>query len=192
MSSELPAEDVGDVALRLANSLEAEGCEYALGGALALGYWAEPRGTLDVDFTLFPDPHSIARCLLVLSRIGCDFDSQATARSLEEHGFCRVSFKGWTVDVFVSEIPFYAMARQRRREVPLAGGMVKVWDAETLCVFKMMFYRRKDLADVEQLIRAQGKGLDVAWVDAQIVEIFGQRDPRVSTWREIVAEVRGG
>lgn len=84
------------------------------------------------------------------------------------------------------------MARQRRREVPLAGGTVKVWDAETLCVFKMMFFRRKDLADVEQLIRAQGEGLDVAWVEAQVVEILGQRDPRVSTWREIVAEVRVG
>jgi len=32
-----------DVARRLADALEARGVDYALGGALALGYYATPR-----------------------------------------------------------------------------------------------------------------------------------------------------
>jgi hypothetical protein len=40
--------DSVQVARDLAAALEAGGCEYALGGAIALGFWAEPRGTLDV------------------------------------------------------------------------------------------------------------------------------------------------
>lgn len=45
--------DSAQIALDLAAALEAAHCEYAIGGAIALGYWAQPRGTLDVDVTLF-------------------------------------------------------------------------------------------------------------------------------------------
>lgn len=190
MPSDLPPQDVGDVALELSGALDAEGCEYALGGALALGYWSEPRGTLDVDLTLFPEPHSVTACVALLRKIGCSFDTQAATHSFDEHGFFRVDYRGWVVDVFLSEIPFYDQAKERRRIVPLGSGSVKVWDAETLCVFKMMFFRRKDLADVEALVRAQGDQLDVDWIDNQVEVMFGKRDPRVSSWREIVAEVR--
>ena len=65
---------------------------------------------------------------------------------------------------------------------------ITVWDAETLCVFKMMFLRRKDLADVEQVLRVQGSTLDRAWVQAYLEEIFGKGDPRMSQWRELCAE----
>ena len=51
-----------------------------------------------------------------------------------------------------------------------------IWDAATLCVFKMMFFRRKDLADVEQLLRVQRDQLDTSWVLNQIIELYGQRD----------------
>jgi hypothetical protein len=52
----------------------------------------------------------------------------------------------------------------------------------------MMFFRRKDLADVEQLLRVQGDKLDQDWVAQQITAIFGQRDPRVSQWGELVRD----
>ena len=58
-----------------------------------------------------------------------------------------------------------------------------------LAVFKMMFFRRKDVADVEQMLRTQLAMLDHAWVRQQLVEILGQRDPRVTQWDELVAEV---
>lgn len=55
--------DSYQVAEELAARLEAARCEYAIGGAIALGFWSEPRGTLDVDVTLYlplDDPH---RCM---------------------------------------------------------------------------------------------------------------------------------
>ncbi len=33
--------------------LESSDLDYALGGALALAYWAEPRATKDIDLTLY-------------------------------------------------------------------------------------------------------------------------------------------
>jgi hypothetical protein len=37
------------VAGQLAEQLELQGQEYAIGGAVALGYWGVPRGTVGVD-----------------------------------------------------------------------------------------------------------------------------------------------
>ena len=48
------------VAGRLAAQLEARGHEYAVGGAIALGYWGVPRGTVDVDLTVYLSPERLA------------------------------------------------------------------------------------------------------------------------------------
>jgi hypothetical protein len=52
MSADNALPSASDVARDLARALVARGQEYALGGAIALGFWGEPRGTLDVDVTL--------------------------------------------------------------------------------------------------------------------------------------------
>ena len=46
--------NAAEVAKRLAELLDARKQEYALGGAIALGYWGVLRGTVDVDVTSFP------------------------------------------------------------------------------------------------------------------------------------------
>jgi len=65
-----------------------------------------------------------------------------------------------------------------------------IWDAETLAVFKMMFFRRKVLADVEQILRAQGPGFDRAWVRERLAEMYGLRDPRLAAWDTLVQETQ--
>jgi hypothetical protein len=58
-----------------------------------------------------------------------------------------------------------------------------------LTVFKMMFFRRKDLADVEQILRAQGASLDRVWVREQLAEIYGAGDPRLAAWDDLAREI---
>ncbi len=179
-----------DVAQQLAAALDSRGQEYALGGAIALGYWSEPRGTVDVDLTLFLPPDQPSQCIWCLQNIGCDLASAPTLQSLQEHGFCRVAYHNVRVDVFLPITPFYETARQKRQLVRLGQQTIAIWDAACLAVFKMMFFRRKDIADVEQMLRNQAASLDHAWVRRQLVEIYGQRDPRVAQWDELVAEVQ--
>jgi hypothetical protein len=124
----------------------------------------------------------------VLEQVGCTFDQRRTESTLQEHTFCQVEFLGMRVDVFLPMAPIYEAAKTRRRRAPLANGHAYVWDAETLCVFKMMFFRRKDLADVEAILRSQGAALDRDWVDQQLLAMYGRRDPRINQWRELVAE----
>lgn len=53
----------------------------------------------------------------------------------------------------------------------------------------MIFFRRKDLADVEQILRAQGPRFDRGWVREQLAESYGARDPRLSEWDSLVREI---
>ena len=189
MSDEIPTPDAATTAQRLAARLEVLQQPYAFGGAIALGYWATPRGTLDVDLTLFLPPDRPSDCVRVLQELGCDVATNESVQSLREHGFCRVSWHGTRIDVFVPLIDFYEVAKQRRKRVDLGDQPIVIWDAETLAVFKMMFFRRKDLADVEQILRTQGKQLDRVWVREQLEKLYGGRDPRLSQWDEIAREV---
>ena len=49
------------------DALESQSIEYALGGALAHGYWGNPRGTLYVDVAVFVDVNELEKmfnCLI--------------------------------------------------------------------------------------------------------------------------------
>lgn len=188
MAEHEPSRDAADVAKRVAEKLAAGGCDYAIGGAIALGYWAEPRGTIDVDFTLFIPADKPGECAWLLQKLGCEFNTPEALRSLNEHGFCRVAYAGLRVDVFLPTIPFYEEARKRRRSVDLGEQKIQIWDAETLAVFKLMFFRSKDIVDVEQILRIQGAALDCDWIRERLVEIYGSRDPRISRWDDLVAD----
>jgi hypothetical protein len=176
-------------AKQLAEQLDLQGQDYALGGAIALGYWGFPRGTVDVDVTIYLPPERPSECVWLLQEIGCDFSPTEVSQSLREHGFCRVAFSGVRVDVFLPIVPFYEAAHRRRKGVELGGRTVMIWDAESLAVFKMMFFRRKDLADVEQILRTQGTRFDRTWVREQLAAMYGAGDPRLAQWDDLLRDV---
>lgn len=179
--------DPAEAARRVAAALDKRGVSYAVGGALALGYWGMPRGTLDVDLTLFMPTDDTGAVVGLLRAIGCDVDESTALPTLREHGFCTATMTGVRVDVFLPIVDFYAVARGRRREVDLEGVPVMIWDAETLVIFKLMFFRDRDLVDIAQVVRTQGTRLDTVWITTRAVDLFGERDPRVSRWKELLA-----
>src|SRR5688500_931501 len=118
------------VARQLASQLEGRGQEYAIGGAIALGFWGAPRGTLDVDLTLFLPPEKPSQCIWILQDMGCEVASGPALESLREHGFCRVTYAGLNVDVFLPTFAFYSQAQMRRKRVQLDDQAIWIWDAE--------------------------------------------------------------
>ena len=180
--------DAADVAVALAVALDSQGRDYAIGGAIALGYWTEPRGTMDVDLTLFMSQDEPRAVVEQLRSIGCDVDEKQAAQFLVEHGFCRASYYNVRVDVFVESYEFYKTVKRRRARVILRDREVRILDAETLCVFKMMFFREKDILDVKGIMRDLGSPLDRKFIREQLVEICGSHDPRIIRWDEIAAE----
>lgn len=94
--------DPAEAAMRLAKALDARGIAYAIGGALAFGYWGMPRGTLDVDLTLFMPPEEPERVIALLDDLDCVIDAKKDRGTLAEHGFCSAVFFGIRVDVFLN------------------------------------------------------------------------------------------
>jgi hypothetical protein len=93
------------------------------------------------------------------------------------------------LDVFVESNLFYKQAKARRRRVDLEGQSIMILDAESLAVFKLMFFRPQDLVDLRNIMKMQGATFDHDWVRQQLVEIVGRRDPRVVQWDELVSEI---
>jgi hypothetical protein len=187
-----PLSNAAIIARELGPLLEQRGQEYAFGGAIAMAFWSEPRATIDVDLTLFLAPDAPQVCIALLQDLGCELDLARTRETLEDHGFCRVRYRGTQLDVFLPTLPFYELAKERRARVVLGNTSVMVWSAEVLAVFKMMFFRLKDLGDIEQMLRIQGAALDRDWVRERLLEIYGPRDPRVSRWDDLCRDADVG
>ena len=178
-----------EVVVELTKQLDAFGVDGAVGGALAVGLWSEPRSTIDVDITLFLDPKYPEKCVSLLTAIGCEFHRDKATDLLREFGYCKVSWRDCIVDIFLPTNPFLLLAKHRRSSLMFRGREVRFWNAEVMAVLKMMFYREKDYFDLEKLIRAQGTKLDRTWVRQRLTEICGELDPRINTWDELCAQV---
>ena len=184
--------DAATLARRLADALEAEGLSYAIGGALALGHYTPPRATVDVDLNVFiAVPGEIDALLGCLRTCGFEPDeASAVERTAIEDGQFRGRIHGMRVDVFVPALDLYASLERGRRHVSFVGRPGWIVGPEDLATLKMLFFRRKDLADVEALVRAQGSALDQTAVRARLVEMMGEEDERVREWDAIVADCR--
>jgi hypothetical protein len=177
-----------DVLTTLIDTLEGAGFPYALGGAIAYSAWAEPRATRDVDLNVWVDLQDLDRALAALERAGVRVDRLTAVQSARERGMFVGHCGVYRVDVFIPSVPFYDEALARRRRVPLAGHDTWVLSPECLVVFKMLFYRPKDLADVGRVLDIMGAEFDHGFVRHWLVCMLGEADERVVTWDRLVAE----
>jgi hypothetical protein len=179
------------LARRLADTLEAAGVPYAVGGALALAIWGFPRATNDVDLDVFVTADALPPVLLALRRAGFDVDldtAQAVARA---RGDFKFFVEGVRVDVFVSSLPLYEVVRTRIRQGVLEGRPAWFLAPEDLALFKMLFFRTKDLLDVERLVAFVGGDFDRAYVRRWLVDLVGADDERVQRWDRLLSDVDG-
>lgn len=180
-----PSFNAAEIGLAIGRVLEARGIKWALGGALAYGVWALPRATKDVDLNLFVEPDQLQAGLDALEAAGVRFDRAEAVTRAEAEGL----FVGWVgacrIDVFTPSIPFSWEALKTRVSVEVSGGPAWFLSAEALCFFKLMFFRGKDIVDLERLLGSMGKRLDAAWVRKWLVETMGADDVRVAKWDEL-------
>jgi len=179
--------DIAATAIRCVEVLEQAGMPCAIGGAIALGEWCPPRATLDVDLTIFVDVAHADAVLQVLETAGARADMGLMARRLQNGEVAMLAMGGVRLDVFMPSIPFYADAQMRVVRVTLAGAQVPVLSAEVLSVFKLLFFRKKDLVDLERLVAFRRDRLDHGWVRSQIAEMLGEEDPRIEAWDGMIA-----
>jgi hypothetical protein len=181
-----------DVARSIADALERDELPYAIGGAIALGFYTAPRATIDVDVNIFVSPDTqLSAALAALGHAGFvpQSDSATLRAQAASEGQFRGTVAGLRVDVFVPAIAYYAELATRRRQVSLLKRPAWILGADDLMVLKLMFFRRKDLADIESLLRDQGSAVDRQFVRAKLVELVGKDDERLRAFDAIARDV---
>lgn len=183
-----PDRGASEAAQRIADALEAAGLPYAVGGALALAIAGVPRGTIDVDVNVFVEEDGVPEAIRVLAALGIEIDaSTALARGRSEGMFVG-RWDGMRIDVFLPSIPFsHEAARTRIRITDATGWSGWFLCAEALTVFKLLFFRGKDIVDLERLVAVRPE-LDHAYVRRWIVDMMGEDDERTERWDAIVAQ----
>lgn len=179
-----------DAALAVARAFQAGHVSYAIGGALAYGVWGIPRATLDIDINIFVDDVDLQLVVDALATLGIAIDLQQAQRDSVAEGMFVARFGPYRLDLFTPSIPFSREAERTRVPLTIEGQVVQFLSAEALAVFKLLFFRPKDIVDLERLLEVQGDKLDVSYVRRQLVDMMGDADARVTRWDELVTAWR--
>jgi hypothetical protein len=149
---------------------------HAFGGAVALAYWTlEPRGTRDIDVNVFVPASDPDRALAALPD-GIVLPDGAR-QTVATEGQIRAWWDDTPVDLFFDYADVHAAAAQHRRRVRFQGTRIPVLGPIELAVFKVMFDRTRDWADVEAM--AERGTLDYAAVRASLRAMLAADDARL-------------
>ncbi len=167
---------------------------HAIGGALALAYHVQSaRATDDIDLNVTSDP-AHAEDVFSLLPPEIPWGDVEVAR-VRDAGNVRLLWPHpegpptapVPLDLFFPEHDFHYRASRRPELVTMLDATVPILCATDLMVVKMLFDRRKDWADIEELVRFGKADPDEAaeWVRL----LLGREDRRIATLAELVAEV---
>lgn len=167
---------------------------HAIGGALALAYHVQSaRATDDIDLNVSADPADPAVVFRLLP--GEIPWGQGDVNRVRTHGNVRLLWPHpdgpptapVPLDLFFPEHDFHRQACRRAELVAMLDDTVPILCATDLMVVKMLFDRRKDWADIEELVRF-GKA-DTAEAAAWVRTLLGRDDQRLTTLTDLVDEV---
>lgn len=173
--------------LELHRALRTRRIPHAFGGAIALAYATlDPRGTSDIDVNVFVAAVAAERALAALPD-GID-RPPGTTEAVARDGQIRLWWDETPVDLFFDYEPIHEQAARHRRSVPFEGTRIPILGPVELAVFKALFARTRDWADIEAMAAAGTLDLDA--VRDALGELLDPGDERLARLEE--AARRGG
>lgn len=149
---------------------------HAIGGAIALAYYAEPRATIDVDVNVFVHTGHWPRVRDALEPLEVDVDIEKHA--LERDGQVRLWWGRSPVDLFFSYDPLHDEMEKSTRRVPFADTRIPILGPEHLVICKAIFDRPKDWLDIEAILIVT-EPLDIGAIESWLVRLGGPDDERL-------------
>ena len=173
-------------ALAIARALDHGRIPHAFGGAIALAYAAEPRGTTDVDVNLFVPVSRADEVLSILHELGVSVDEAGLRERLARDEQIRLRWTGTWIDLFFAYSPLHDACNERARSVNVLGQSIRVLSPEDLAVFKVLFDRPKDWIDLEAIILTRGERFEAGYVEGWVSAVAGADDPRSAKLRALL------
>jgi len=179
-----------DLIVTVHQQLDDAGIAHAFGGALSLGYAAEPRGTKDIDVNVFVGPERMPEVERALSAIGFRRGPDDGEHQVVPAAGVRLEHDAdpFPIDVFCSLDDRYDEIQRRVTTHPFGRNdeILPFLSPEDLCVFKLSFNRAKDWLDLAAIARARPE-LDVDLIEELVVALRGPTMyPRVARLRSLL------
>ena len=158
---------IDDVAMRVADALNAARVSFMLVGGFSSNHHGIPRSTKDADFVVQLDASLSPDFARVL---GPDFEAEPQMSFETNTGTQRQEFRVtgtlFKVEVFrLSNDPHDQERFRRRQEVEFQGHRVFFPTAEDVIIWKLRWARSKDKEDVRGIVGVQRGKLDWAYIE---------------------------
>lgn len=181
-----------DALVSICSNLEEMGVPYAVIGGIAVGFWAQPRLTQDVDVAVELDGlDSSAVMAELLER----FNPAApnTDELLEQTRVLLLRTpEGVRVDVVIAEFPLQKRAVERAQVVQIGNARVRVCSPEDLILLKIISDRGKDQQDAEELTTRLWQSLDSDYLERSLIELCSEYEEGsiMDRWQSMKTEAR--
>lgn len=166
---------LADKLVAVHDALDTADIPHAIGGAIALGYYAEPRATIDLDINVFVPVTEHTVVFDAVDDLGVV--APADIAAMERDGQVRAWWGRTAVDLFFAYDPFHERMRELARLVPFGDAEIRILAPEHLVVCKAVFDRTKDWIDIDAVLTAT-PDLDVAEVRTWLGHLVGEEDQR--------------
>jgi hypothetical protein len=167
-------------------ALSEAGLPHAIGGAIALAYYGEPRTTVDIDVNVFipVDRWPEVRSALAPLVTGVEVDP----KELSEERQARLAWDRNPVHLFFSYDELHEEMPRGIRRVPFGGAEIPIVSPEHLVIRKATLDRTKDWLDIEAVLIACD-ALDLGEVECWLARLAGPEDERVTKLHQLTARL---
>jgi hypothetical protein len=159
---------------------------HAFGGALALGYYGEPRATGDIDINAFIALDDVADLRASLAPLHLHFEIDT--RELSTTNELLVDWGSTPFHLFLASDLLHEQMGRSTREVPFNGGAIRLVAPEHLTVRKAILDRPKDWHDIEQILVATSP-LNLEEIEDWLQRLIGADDQRTEKLRNVKASL---
>lgn len=164
-------------------ALHGAGVPHAVGGGLALAYYAEPRVTTDIDVNLFLPAADWEEVAAALEPLGVAAGGPGPPADLDS-GRCELRWGRTAVDLFFATEPIHDEMSRTVRRLPFAGMKLPFVAPEFLAAWKARLDRPRDWIDIEQMLLLADP-FDSSTAKRWLARMIGEDDPRSARLREL-------
>ncbi len=170
--------ELDEKVVKVAEALTLADVPHSFGGAIALGYYAAPRQTHDIDINVYVSVEAEPQVMSALMPLGVEGLDASARESLAQSSQVRLDWQGTPLDLFFWNLPFHQSCMERRQHEMFGDTPIQVLGPEDLIVCKVAFGRPKDRDDIRAMLQAIGGELDLQYVRKWTAEFLAPDDDR--------------